>query len=138
MSVSENKNQVNNAGNEVNREKVCPFLLKVYYKENEFNSLDEMNNSNFPSNRELHIYTWMDASLRELTMLIRDAVETVKKKDAVLYFSFVFPDFKGKLQRKEIGFVNANKKSIDDMKTLHSLKFSIGDYIDINISTKNN
>jgi histone deacetylase complex subunit SAP18 len=121
---------------EVNREKICPFLLKVFYKENDFNSLEDLNNSIFPSTRELHIYTWMDASLRELTMLFKEAVEASRKRDAVLNFSFLFPDSKGKLQRKEVGSVFSCKKGSDDNKTLHYLKFSIGDYLDINISNK--
>ena len=121
---------------EVNREKICPFLLKVFFKENDFNSLEDLNYSIFPSNRELHIYTWMDASLRELTMLVKEAVEPARKKDAVLNFSFLFPDSKGKLQRKEVGSVYSNKKGPDDNKTLHYLKFSVGDYLDINIGNK--
>jgi histone deacetylase complex subunit SAP18 len=121
---------------EVNREKICPFLLKVFYKENDFNSLEDLNNSIFPSSRELHIYTWMDASLREITMLVKEAVEAARKKDAVLNFCFVFPDSKGKLQRKEVGSVFSNKKGADDNKTLHYLKFSVGDYLDINISNR--
>lgn len=121
---------------EVNREKICPFLLKVFYKENDFNSLEDFNYSIFPSNKELHIYTWMDASLRELTMLVKEAVEASRKKDAVLNFSFLFPDSKGKFQRKEVGSVYSNKKGPDDNKTLHFLKFSVGDYLDININNK--
>jgi histone deacetylase complex subunit SAP18 len=121
---------------EVNREKTCPFLLKVFFKENDFNYLEDLNISIFPTSRELHIYTWMDASLRELTMLVKEAVETARKKDAVLNFSFLFPDSKGKLQRKEVGSVYSNKKGPDDNKTLHYFKFSIGDYLDINISNK--
>ena len=125
-----------NLSYEVNRENICPFLLKVYYKENEFNSLEDLNNCIFPNNRELHIYTWMDASLRELTMLIKEAVEIANKRDAVLNFSFLFPDSKGKLQRKEIGSVHGNKKNADDVKTLHQLRFTIGDYLDVNINNK--
>jgi len=131
-----NYNQGSSHNLEVNREKTCPFLLKVFYKENDFNSLEDLNSSIFPTNRELHIYTWMDASLRELTMLAKEAVEAARKKDAVLNFSFLFPDSKGKLQRKEVGSVYSNKKGPDDNKTLHYFKFSIGDYLDINISNK--
>lgn len=130
-------NDKNNAL-EINREKICPFLIRLFYRENDFNSLDEMNAGRFPSTRELHIYTWMDASLRELTMLIRDSVDFAKRKDAILNFSFIFPDSKGKYQRKEIGNVHMYKKGQDDNKTLHQLRFSIGDYIDICIKTVNN
>ena len=126
-----------NSQEEINREKTCPFLLKVYYKENDFNSLEEMNNGKFPLMRELYIYTWMDASLRELTMLIRDSVEFVKRRESILNFSFIFPDSKGKLQRKEIGIVHTNKKFPDDNKTLQQLKFTIGDIVDINIKSNN-
>lgn len=121
---------------EVDREKVCPFLLKVFYKENEFNPLEDFNTENLPHNRELHIYTWADASLRELTILIKDAIEIARRKDVTLHFSFLFYDSKGKIQRKEVGAVHTNKKSPDENKTLHSLKFVVGDYLDINISTK--
>ena len=131
-------NDKNNSTQEINREKICPFLIKLYYKENDFNSLEEMNAGKMPISRELHIYTWMDASLRELTMLIRDSVDFTKRKDAILNFSFIFPDSKGKLQRKEIGNVHMYKKFPDDNKTLQQLRFTIGDYIDISIKTASN
>jgi len=135
MNTILEKNTNTNSGFEINREKICPFLLKVFYKENEFNFLDDFNNGIYPQNRELHIYTWMDASLRELTSLIKDAVESTKRKDAVIIFSTIYPDSKGKLQRKELGNVYSNnKKGSDDNKTLHQLKFCVGDYLDINIS----
>jgi histone deacetylase complex subunit SAP18 len=132
----DSKNSENYQQLEVNREKICPFLLRVFYRENEFNPLEDFNNNNFPTNRELHIYTWMDANLRELTMLIKDAVDMARKKDAVLNFSFVFYDSRGRLQRKEVGTVYANKKCADEIKSLHQLKFVVGDYIDICINTK--
>jgi histone deacetylase complex subunit SAP18 len=117
---------------EINREKICPFLVKLYYKENEFNSLEEMNSGKFPISRELHIYTWMDATLRELTLLIKDSLDfSNKRKEMNFNFSFIFPDSKGILQRKEIGNVHSHKKYNDDNKTLKQLSFSIGDYIDI-------
>ena len=120
---------------EINREKICPFLLRVYYKENDYNSLEEFSSGVFLG-RELHIYTWMDATLRELTMLIKEAIESARKKEAQLNFSLIFPDSKGKLQRKEMGVVYSGKKGQDDNKTLHSLRFTIGDYLDININNK--
>jgi histone deacetylase complex subunit SAP18 len=118
---------------DINREKICPFLLRVFYKENDFNNLDSLNNNELPSDRELHIYTWIDATLRELTMLIKDAIDCIKRKDTVLAFSIIYSDSKGKLQRKEVGNVNITRKGPDDNKTLQELRLTIGDYIDINI-----
>jgi len=129
---------MNSTNNEINREKICPFLLRVFFNENDFNSLEEINNGSLPANNELHIYTWMDATLRELTILIKDAVDNAKKKDAVLIYSLVFPDSKGRLQRKEVGTIHAHKKSQDDNKTLQQIKFTVGDYLDININASDN
>ena len=43
----------------------------------------------------------------------------------------------GYLQRKELGDVYIDKNTPIELKTLHSLRFVIGDYIDINIVTTN-
>lgn len=55
---------------EINRETICPFLLRVFYREDDYNSLDDFNKGIFPTDRELHIYTWMDASLREISIMM--------------------------------------------------------------------
>jgi histone deacetylase complex subunit SAP18 len=117
---------------EINREKICPFLLRVFYKEGDFNSLEDLSALKLPRDRELHMYTWIDASLRELASLIKDAVDC-KKGNMIMNFSIVYTDSRGKLQRKEVGAVSSRKNQ-DDAKTLQQLKFTIGDYIDINIS----
>jgi histone deacetylase complex subunit SAP18 len=117
--------------NDINRERVCPFLLRVFYKEGEYNNLDDLVVGRFPSTRELHMYTWMDASLKELTTLIKDVIE-IKKPNPVFNFSIVYPDSRGRLQRKPAGSVGI-RKTADDDKSLQQLKFTIGDYIDINI-----
>ena len=137
MNNASDKNTFQNLTPEINREKVCPFLLRVFYRENDYNSLEDFQNLTFPTNREFHIYTWMDATLREITMLIKEAISSGRKKDVQLIFSLIFPDSKGKLQRKELGSINSNRKSSDDTKTLQNLRFSIGDYLDICIVNKN-
>ena len=40
------------------------------------------------------------------------------------------------LQRKEIGDVYLDKNKPAELKTLHSINFVIGDYLDINIETE--
>jgi histone deacetylase complex subunit SAP18 len=136
MNNTSDKNSFQSQTQEINREKICPFLLKVFYRENDYNSLEDFNNGIFPTSRELHIYTWMDATLREITMLIKEAIEPARKKDAQLNFSLVFPDSKGKLQRKELGSIYSSRKGPDDIKTLQNLRFTIGDYLDICIANK--
>lgn len=121
---------------EVDREKMCPFLLRVFYKENSYSKLEDLNNENFLNTNELHIYTWLDANLREITTLIKSAIDIPSRKETKFMFSFVYYDSKGKLQRKEVGDVYLKKNSPEELNTLYSLKFVIGDYIDIYIQNR--
>merc|ERR1712156_809195 len=67
------------------------------------NSLSDYNKGKVPTN-ELQIYTWKDATLKELTSLVRE----------------VNPD--------------SGRKGVDDSKTLAQSGFVIGDYLDISIT----
>jgi histone deacetylase complex subunit SAP18 len=58
----------------------------------------------------LAIYTWPDATLRELTEHVTREVEAARKKGVELRFSLIFPDKDGKLKRKELGSVFIGKK----------------------------
>lgn len=44
---------------------------------------------------ELHIHTWLDANLREITNALKTAVKCANDKDARLHFSHVFQDSSG-------------------------------------------
>ena len=113
---------------EVNRYEICPFLMKVFYRENEYNSLQLYEYGNFPMN-EIHIYTWMDATLREITNLLQGILKL--DKNCVYKYSIVFYDSLGSLQRRKIGDVYLNKNTQIELKNLKDLRFYIGDYLDI-------
>ena len=124
----------------VDREKVCPFLLRIFYKINSYNSLNLFKEPPFPS--ELNIYTWEDADLEELAKFIHIAFKnTVLESYDYYKFSRIFYDAKGTLLRDEIGCVVINNKSsklnINNNKTLKEIGFQIGDYFDINITSVN-
>lgn len=112
----------------IDREKICPFLVRVFYRNDNFNSLKDFDNNKFPSD-ELHIYTWYDATLRELTTLISSALDLTKVYK--LKYAFLYYDSKGILQRKNVGDVYLEKRNSNEDSTLSSLRFVIGDYIDI-------
>ena len=124
----------------VDREKTCPFLLRIFYKVNSFNSLNSFRGQKFPS--ELNIYTWEDADLDELTKFIHLALkDTVLGEYDFYKFSRIYYDSKGTLLRDEVGNVVVNNKSsklnFGVKKTLKEIGSQIGDYFDINITSVN-
>ncbi|KAG0361541.1 Histone deacetylase complex subunit sap18, partial [Podila minutissima] len=55
----------------IDREKQCPFLLRVFYGPGEKPKESEIISSEAP---ELQIYTWKDATLGELSLAIKKAI----------------------------------------------------------------
>jgi histone deacetylase complex subunit SAP18 len=80
------------------------------------------------------LYFRKDASLRELTDLIKNVNMGARRRNARLSFSFVYPDKRGKNVMKEIGVVT-DRRSDDEAKTLADLRFETGDYLDVAILT---
>ncbi|XVE77020.1 hypothetical protein DITRI_Ditri13aG0028400 [Diplodiscus trichospermus] len=84
---------------------------------------------------EVQIYTWKDATLRELTDLVKEVAPAARRRDARLSFAFVYPDKNGRFVVREVGktFSYGNGRRLDDSKTLGELSFEIGDYLDVAI-----
>jgi histone deacetylase complex subunit SAP18 len=80
----------------------------------------------------------MDASLKELTSLIRDVNPDTRRKGTYFDFALVYPDSRpGTYRMREIGVTCSGQRGADDSKTLGLVKFQIGDYLDINITPAN-
>uniref|UniRef100_A0A182NFN1 Histone deacetylase complex subunit SAP18 n=1 Tax=Anopheles dirus TaxID=7168 RepID=A0A182NFN1_9DIPT len=120
----------------VDREKTCPLLLRVFCSTGRHHSTNEYAYGNVPSN-ELQIYTWMDATLRELTTLVRDVNPETRRKGTYFDFAVVYADVRSNFRMREIGVTCSGQKGADDSKTLAQAKFTIGDYMDINITPPN-
>eukprot|EP01132_Coremiostelium_polycephalum_P000439 gene439-555_t len=124
-----------NSGNNLNREKVCPLLLRVFIKEDSFHSPDEFKSrSVVPEKDEIQVYTWKNSTLREITTLIKEVNLNARKKESKLNFAFIYPDTKGVFQIKQIGSVHSSKKGDDDHKTLEDLDFNY-QYLDVSLIT---
>ncbi|KAJ0052242.1 hypothetical protein Pint_00307 [Pistacia integerrima] len=109
---------------------------------------------------EVQIYTWKDATLRELTDLVKEVASAARRRDARLSFAFVYPDKNGRFVLRErnlekklerlldlvlqssrawklrgVGktFSYGNGRRLDDGKALAELGFEIGDYLDVAI-----
>ncbi len=77
----------------------------------------------------------MDATLKELTSLVKEVNVDARKKGTYFDFAIVYPDPRAPVYRlREIGTTCAGKKGADDAVSLASKRFQIGDYIDIAIT----
>ncbi|NP_001265930.1 Histone deacetylase complex subunit SAP18 [Salmo salar] len=122
----------------IDREKTCPLLLRVFTTNGgRHHRGDEFARGQVPSS-ELQIYTWMDASLKELTSLVKEVYPEARKKGTHFGFAIVYPEPKRNGYRvKDIGNTMSGRKGENDSMTLQSQRFQIGDYLDIAITPPN-
>lgn len=118
----------------IDREKTCPLLLRVFCNTARHHPLSEYVRGNVPSN-ELQIYTWLDATLKELTSLVKEVNPEARRKGTFFDFAIAYPDPRRPGYRlKEIGSTCAGQKGTEDSVTLASQRFQIGDYLSIAIT----
>ncbi|GAB1602431.1 histone deacetylase complex subunit SAP18-like [Argonauta hians] len=118
----------------IDREKTCPLLLRVFCNTGRHHPLSEYLRGQTPSN-ELQIYTWMDATLKELTGLVKEVNLDARRKGTYFDFAMVYPDLRQQVYRlQDIGSTRSGHRGPDDNVTLASKKFTIGDYLDIAIT----
>ncbi|KMT00160.1 hypothetical protein BVRB_1g019780 [Beta vulgaris subsp. vulgaris] len=118
----------------VDREKTCPLLLRVFTKIGSHHSKEDFAVRGKEPKNEFQIYTWKDATLRELTDLVKEVTPEAKRRHTRLSFAFVFPEKLGHFVVRPVGetFAYGNRK-VDDDKPLAQLGFQIGDYLDVAI-----
>ncbi|XP_071493073.1 histone deacetylase complex subunit SAP18-like [Diadema setosum] len=132
--ITEVENKPTPPENPIDREKTCPLLLRVFCNNNRHHRVEEFQRGTVPAN-ELQIYTWMDATLKELSSLVKEVNPDARRRGTYFDFAMVFPDTRRATYRmKEIGMTCSGRKGPDDSVTLVSQNFQIGDYIDIAIT----
>ena len=148
----------------IDRQTTTPFLLNFCYRASAFHSLTEFPipspsnpNPHLPSH--LQIYTWMSCTLKELALLLTQALPSILPDPAIgtrLSFRLVYPDLhasrggggrlesegRGRYLSKEMGSVVVGSPEYSDAnggvrlegedaeKTLEGARFVIGDFID--------
>jgi len=121
----------------IEREKVCPLLLRVFYKLGGHHRPEEFIRGKEPTYDEVQIYTWKDATLRELTELVKEIHSGARQRESRLSFAFIYPSkMNGRMVLKEVGQVFSNRARgdhRDDKKTLDELHFETGDFLDVAI-----
>nr|XP_054752938.1 histone deacetylase complex subunit SAP18-like [Lytechinus pictus] len=121
--------------NPIDREKTCPLLLRVFCNNNRHHQEHEFSRGTVPAN-ELQIYTWMDATLKELSSLVKEVNPDARRRGTYFDFAIVHPHQRRQqaYQMREIGMTCSGRKGPDDSVTLSAQNFVIGDYIDIAIT----
>ncbi|CAL8069105.1 unnamed protein product [Calicophoron daubneyi] len=118
----------------VNREKTCPLLLRMFYSSLRHNNAMEYSRGRTPNN-ELQVYTWLDATLRELASLVKQVNPEARKRGTVFDFALVSPDYRSPVYRmRELGAVCAGSPSDTDRIMLKDCQFVIGDMVDVAIT----
>ncbi|XP_017772733.1 PREDICTED: histone deacetylase complex subunit SAP18 [Nicrophorus vespilloides] len=119
----------------VDRQKVCPFLLRVFVSSNgHHHKISDYSKGTVPEN-ELQIYTWRDATLSELAILVKKVSPEARRKGTKLTYALVYPDSRQPVYRlRDIGSTISGQKGPEDLKTLGQARFTIGDYMDISIT----
>ncbi|KAG2205932.1 hypothetical protein INT46_002223 [Mucor plumbeus] len=117
----------------VDREKDCPFLLRIFYRNGGHNLNNQYTVDSVPS-EELSIYTWKNATLEEIAQLIEQIIPEARDPDARLAFRLIYLDSeRARYSGRDIGRVVPANPTDDHSKTLDDCKFFIGDYLDVAI-----
>ena len=120
----------------VNREMSSPQLVRVLVHE-EIHHRPEEFAQFFASPKsvhgELHIFSWADATLLELTRMVQEVDVRARKPGAKLSFMHAGRDQKGRPVAKVVGVVHSDRSAVDDVMTLADCDWVAGDFIDIAI-----
>ncbi|CAF4044265.1 unnamed protein product, partial [Rotaria magnacalcarata] len=83
--------EVSKVDRSIDRLKTCPLLLRVFCNKARHHLAKEYEDGHTPEN-ELQIYTWMDATLGELTKLIQEVNTDARRRGTQFSFSIVQAD----------------------------------------------
>ncbi|KAG0703838.1 histone deacetylase complex protein [Suillus ampliporus] len=94
----------------VSREKTAPFLIRTFVKVGSFHRLSLFEENALPTTDEQQIYTWKDATLREVLTTLRNAAPQIPEfRHPLARYSFraIYADAanRGRFAQKELGMV---------------------------------
>eukprot|EP01114_Cavostelium_apophysatum_P016921 TRINITY_DN490_c0_g3_i1.p2 TRINITY_DN490_c0_g3~~TRINITY_DN490_c0_g3_i1.p2 ORF type:complete len:223 (-),score=65.82 TRINITY_DN490_c0_g3_i1:1382-2008(-) len=119
----------------VDRENSCPFLLKTFVKQNARFKEEEFRTTDTKSreDKEVHIHTWMDASISEVLDLLKEVEPAAREWGTKATLHFVYPDRTGVTVMKEIASTGVDRL---DERTLDELRFAVGDSLAVELWSK--
>ncbi|KAJ3175269.1 hypothetical protein HDU87_006351 [Geranomyces variabilis] len=118
----------------VDREKVCPFLVRVFVRTEEEFVPAEIERRGLPDKPEL-LHTWKDASLREIASLLTPKFPLAKERHVAIHFWTVIrtQTRDSSFRVQPLGTVHNFRSAKDDQKTLDQARFVIGDGLLVSI-----
>lgn len=129
---SNSKEKTDNKKSTVDREKVCPFLLRVFCKRGNHHRIEDFTINHQPVEDEVQIYTWKDASLREIASLLAEVDPKYARHGYSISFKSIYLDnVRARYNSKDLGVIDISNPSSSDDITLEKNKFIIGDFIDV-------
>lgn len=125
----------------IDRTKQPPLLLKVSYTKNgNFNRTATFEGGRDKPDHEVNIYTWKDATLKELLrdILLQTSDQEIAYNNTEYIFGAVFPHLFGKnagrYEIRRIGRLTQGRDSKDDkIRPLEDKRYIVGDRLDIAI-----
>merc|ERR1719199_2010175 len=114
----------------VNRNKTVPFLIRVFPNVGPHRREDDYLGKELPKN-ELRIHSWMDATLRELAELIKQAIPETRGNRRIS-FRRVCRTRPRPIMR-QMGVVHSSARGLEERCMIKDKMFEIGDFIDISI-----
>jgi histone deacetylase complex subunit SAP18 len=122
----------------IDREKVCPLLLRVFPKTGSHYEPEEFEDdparappTGVEPKDEVQMYTWQDATLRELCELVKEVFGAARRPSARLSFALIYPDSRGRKVLRQIGVVHSTRTGQDDTVALRDVKFETGDFLSV-------
>ncbi|KNC98313.1 uncharacterized protein SPPG_06706 [Spizellomyces punctatus DAOM BR117] len=120
----------------VDREKTCPFLVRMYVSTKGDLRVEDLERDGLPERDEHLVYTWKDATLRELASLLQTTYPAAKPREVRISFRAISRVSTRPLQFRciPLGNVFNFRSSYDDTKTLSDLRFVVGDAVLVSIA----
>ncbi|WPT11257.1 Histone deacetylase complex subunit SAP18 [Picochlorum sp. SENEW3] len=142
----------------IDRKSVCPLLLRVFPRDgsvkrepeeySQYCRVTVQDGEIVPQAQgkllpEFRIYTWKDATLKELYELVQKTVKDERGDEELpdqgfemtdattMSFSLVYPDSRGRLVMRSIGKVSGSADEKESKETLQDVGFQIGDIVDV-------
>ncbi|KAK8805472.1 hypothetical protein WA158_002128 [Blastocystis sp. Blastoise] len=120
--------QNNRIARPMDREKTCPFLLRTFIRSNQHFQESEFTIQSVPSDCELDIHTWKDATIMEILTIIRQDNIDSRRKNATIDILKGYFTNSGQFYIKKVGSITSDQ-NYDKKMTLDQTQLRIGDFL---------